>query len=208
MQKLLKLFIFFIFFLITPLHALTVTKTYPGPTVTVDGTANYAVNLPAVNFSAADFYTGATITQVTISITWLKTDGSCTSPSTGFAYHNETNFRINGPTGNERLIRPNTYSGGVNIGNVTTLFDQTVATNPSGTPSSGTFNPNNGNLNNYIGDNPVGNWNLSAGDNAGADPLCVHSYTVNITVPDPLPALSLVKSVDDNTLVVAGQTLT
>ena len=47
---------------------------------------------------------------------------------------------------------------------------------------SGTFKPNNGNLDVYNGTDPAGSWNLSAGDNASQDPLCVHAYSISITV--------------------------
>ena len=165
-------------------QALTVTKTYSGPTVEIDGVGNYGTALSAVDFTDADFYTGALIAKVTTSITWTKTDGTCASPNTGNAYHAETSFRLDTPLGNEILARNNTWSGGTDIGDVTTLFEQSASSIPSGTPVSGTFKPNDGNLDNFIGNSPNGSWNLSAGDNANNDPLCVHSYSVTITVDD------------------------
>jgi len=77
-----------------------------------------------------------------------------------------------------------TWSGQTDIGDVTTVFKQSAGSIPSGTPVSGDFKPNNGNLDSYVGDDPVGDWTISAGDDAGADPLCVHSYSISITVPD------------------------
>ncbi len=165
-------------------HALTIIKTYSGSTVIIDGGANYATALPSVEFTSGDFYSGATITKVTTSITWTKTDGTCDAPDTGNAYHGETSFRLDSPIGNEVLAVNDTWSGGTDIGDVTTLFDQSAANTPSNTPESGTFKPNNGNLDNYIGGDPVGSWNLSAGDDADQDPLCIHSYSVSITVAD------------------------
>ena len=214
MQNLLKLFVFFIFFLATSLNALTVTKTYSGPSpVQVDGASGgglITVPLNTVTFSGSDFYTGATITKVTASIDWTKTDRTCANPRSGNAYHNEVFFRLDAPVGlgSVTLANLGTWSGGVDIGTVTTVFDQAAGAIPSGTPVSGTFTPNNGNLNIYNGESPIGDWQLVAGDDFRADPLCVFSYSVSITVPDPLPALSLVKSVDDDSLVVLGQTLT
>tara|TARA_R110000850_G_scaffold218852_1_gene344376 strand:- start:201 stop:4634 length:4434 start_codon:yes stop_codon:yes gene_type:complete len=159
----------------------TVSKTYGGPTVSVDGCGSYCVALPGVTFTTADFPAGSIITDVNVSINWLKTDGSCAAPATGGSFHNETNFRINNPSSNVILATPNTWSGGVSSPTVTTVFDQSAATTPSGTPVNGTFLPNGGNLNNFNCQSPLGTWVLWAGDTAGADPLCVNSYTVTIT---------------------------
>ena len=171
-----------VFITATALQALTVTKTYSGPTVEIDGVGNYGTALPSVAFNNTDFFAGAVISKVTISIDWTKTDGTCSSPNTGNAYHGETSFRLDGPLGNEILAVNDTWSGGTDIGDVNTTFDQSAANIPSGTPVSGIFKPNNGNLDNYIGGDPIGSWNLSAGDDANNDPLCVHAYSVSISV--------------------------
>lgn len=188
---------------VTVSHALTVTKTYSGSSpIEIDNTAAYGVSLDSVNFASSDFYAGATITKVTTSIDWTKTDGTCASQSSGNAYHAETSLRLDGPTGNVVLAFPGsnysatdgTWSGGSDIGTVTTVFDQAAASIPSGTPTSGTFRPNDGNLDSYIGDNPVGDWHISAGDLESSDPLCIYSYAISITVPDPVistPSLDL-----------------
>ncbi len=162
----------------------TVTKTYAGPTVTVDGCGSYCVALPSVTFVAGDFTPGCTtITDVEISIDWLKTDGSCGAPGAGNSFHNETNFRIDGPAAMEILATPGTWTGAVSSPPVTTVFDQAAAGPPVvGTPVSGTFQPNGGNLDNFNGLSALGAWNLAAGDTAGSDPLCVIAYSVTITV--------------------------
>ena len=170
------------FLLTTTLQAITVTKTYSGSTVEIDNSGNYGVALPSVSFATSDFPSNSVISKVTVSIDWTKTDGTCANPNTGNAYHGETSFRLDGPLGNVILAVNDTWSGGTDIGDVTTTFDQTAANIPSGTPVSGTFKPNNGHLNAYIGGDPVGSWNLSAGDDANNDPLCVHAYSVSITV--------------------------
>lgn len=175
------------FLFATTLQALTVSKTYPASSpspVTVDGTGNYGVQLDPVTFSNADFYPGATIEKVTVSIDWTKTGGTCAAPDSENPYHGETSFRLDGPPRNVILAVNDTWSGDTAIGDVTTLFEQNAANIPSGTPASGTFKPNGGNLDNFIGDSPVGSWNLSAGDDAGQDPLCVYSYAISITVLD------------------------
>ena len=178
------IFILTTLLLTTGLEALTVTKTYAGPTVEIDNSGNYGEALPSVDFTNADFFAGAVISKVTISIDWTKTDGTCSNPLGGDAYHGETSFRLDGPLGNEILAVNDTWSGGDDINDVNTTFDQSAANIPSGTPVSGTFKPNNGNLDDYIDGDPVGSWNLSAGDDTRNDPLCVHAYSISITVFD------------------------
>jgi len=168
----------------------TVTKTYtPQSPITVDGCGSYCVTLPGVTFTAADFPTGTVITDVNVSITWLKTDGSCGAPGTGNSFHNETNFRVNGPSTQSILAAPGTWSGGANSPVVTTVFDQAAGSVPSGTPISGTFLPNGGNLDVFNNScSSIGTWSLSAGDTTGSNPLCISSYSITITAgPDTTP---------------------
>ena len=69
------------------------------------------------------------------------------------------------------------------MSSVTTTLDQAAAAIIGGaTPVSGTFRPNNGDLDNYIGSDPFGTWTLRAGDNGVGDPLCVVAYSVTITM--------------------------
>lgn len=177
----------FLFTSATSVAQLTVTKTYTAPSsVTVDGCGSYCTNLPGVSFSAADFSSGVCqVADVNVSITWAKTDGSCTAPGTGNSFHSETNFRIDGPAGNEILVVPGTYTGNATISSVTTTLDQAAASiigTTGANPVSGTFRPNTGNLDNYIGSDPFGTWTLRAGDTGTGDPLCVVAYSVTITM--------------------------
>ncbi|MDG1332086.1 MAG: T9SS type A sorting domain-containing protein [Crocinitomicaceae bacterium] len=169
----------------TSIAQLTVTKTFTAPSsVTVDGCGSYCTNLPGLSFSAADFTAGVCqIADVNVSITWAKTDGSCTAPGTGNSFHSETNFRIDGPAGNEILVAPGTYSGTGTISSVTTTLDQAAAPIIGGTnPVSGTFRPSTGDLDNYIGTDAFGTWTLRAGDTGTGDPLCIVAYSVTITM--------------------------
>lgn len=178
-----RIFLSFCFFSLISLgtNAQTVTRTWNGGgTLQVDGSGNYAINVGSVNFNAADF-SSCSVTDVNVRIRWTKTDGSCASPGTGNSFHNETSFRLQGPDGTQViLVQPGTYSGGTTIAMVTTTFNQGSGL-PSGTPSTGTFGPNNGNLNNYNGKDPTGSWTLFAGDNAGGDPLCIDWFQVTVT---------------------------
>jgi hypothetical protein len=170
----------------TSIAQLTVTKTYVAPSsVSVDGCGTYCATLPGVTFSAADFTGGfCQVTDVDVSITWAKTDGTCTVPAFGSSFHNETSFRIDGPTGNNVvLVQPNSYTGNGSTSTTTTILDQSAATVIGGVdPFSGTFRPNNGNLDTYNGTSAFGTWFLRAGDLGGGDPLCIVAYSVTITV--------------------------
>jgi hypothetical protein len=168
--------------LLVELGIIMVSRSWNGPTQTIDGTNDYEINVGMVDFTAADFPGGATIIDVDVSIDFLKTDGTCASPGTGAAYHGETNFRLQSGTGSRVVLAsPGTWSGDVVIQPVTVTFDQSAMAAPVGTPVSGTFLPYGGNLDSYDGQSPIGAWILQAGDTAGSDPLCVISYTVTIT---------------------------
>ena len=151
----------------------------PSPT-TVD--CSEATIAPNATFTTVDIPAGNLITDVDVSITWNKTDGSCAAPGTGSSFHNETAFELLGPAGacaSTSLITTNTFSGNTSISNITTIFDEQSGNVPSGVPSSTTYNPV-GDLNQCNGGNPIGNWAISAGDNACLDPLCVYGYSVTI----------------------------
>ncbi len=163
-------------------EAQTVTQTYVAPSsISIDNVGNYGNTLPSVNFNQGMFSQGCIISDVDVIINWAKTSGTCTSPNGGTSDHPETSFRVNGPSGNQILALPNTWTGNVSTSSVTTTFSQQAANIPSGTPVTGTFKPNNGNLNAYNGQTAFGNWSLSAGDNGLTDPLCVTYYSVRIT---------------------------
>lgn len=154
------------------------TRSYPGPTVSVDATTT---DVGTVTFLAGDFPPGTTISDVNITIDFHKTDGTCAAPAGGNAFHNETGFSLVSAQGTViPLSPPGTWSGGTDTPPVTVTFDQAAAAIPSGTPVDGTFLPNTGNLNDLNGESPVGNWTLRSTDTAGADPLCVLSYSITV----------------------------
>jgi uncharacterized protein YjdB len=166
---------------VVDVRASSVTKRWPGPTVSVDGTGNYGRTIGPVRFTTADFPSGARITDVNVTVDFLKTDGTCANPRTGAAFHNEINFRLRGPGSRRQILAPpRTWSGNTTITPVQITFDQSATAQPSGTPRSGTFRPRTGDLSRYNTTNPIGAWYLEAGDTAGADPLCVREYSVTI----------------------------
>jgi gliding motility-associated-like protein len=172
----------FLGFVLTNGEAQTVTKTYStGSSTSIDDVGNYGATLSGVSFSTSDFSTGCLISDVNVRIVWAKTDGSCTSPGSGYSYHGESSFRANAPSGTQVILAtPGTWSGGVSTSTTNMLFNQGSGT-PSGTPVNGTFGPNGGNLNSFNSQSPVGTWSLSAGDNAAEDPMCVWYYQVQVT---------------------------
>ncbi|MEQ3674735.1 MAG: hypothetical protein ABNH19_06110, partial [Dokdonia sp.] len=176
-------YVLLLFLLFTSLaQAQTVTKTWNDPgSVSVDGNGVYALALPAVSFTGADFATGSVISDINVTIVWAKTDGTCTAPGTGNSFHGETSMRLDGPSVQEPLVPPGTYTGTASIPAVTTTFDQAAGVAPSGTPASGTFLPAGGNLDNFNGSTALGNFTVSVGDNGAGDPLCIDSYQITIT---------------------------
>ncbi len=181
-------FIYSFLFLLTStivMSQTTITKTYSGPTVSVD---DDTASIP-ITFNAADFPNGFVIENVSVSITWTKTDGTCASPDPNEAYHNEIGFELQGPGGIVELAfpeiggAPGTWSGNVNIDDVTTIFDDSFVTMPSGTPVSGNFSPSES-LSLFNGADPRATWNLIGIDNVGSDPLCIESYSITITTTD------------------------
>lgn len=49
--------------------------------------------------------------DVNVNVTWAKTDGTCDVSDIESTFHNETNFRIDGPTANEILLLLGSYTG-------------------------------------------------------------------------------------------------
>ena len=166
----------------------TVTKAYFAPSsVSVDGVGPYGTAMPSVTFAPSDFTGGCQVTDVDVVIAWAKTAGTCTSPTGGNSQHQETSFRINGPSGSQVLALQGTWSGQTSTSSVITRFSQGSPI-PTGIPVSGTFGPNNGNLAAYNGQSPYGAWNLDIGDQTTGAPVCLVSYQVEVTTaPDVTP---------------------
>jgi uncharacterized protein YjdB len=169
--------------LVVELGIVTLASRWGGPTVSIDATTAFGVDVGSVAFAAGAFGPGATISDVEVAIDFLKTDGTCAVPASGNAYHNETSFRLRAPGGQTVILaNPGTWSGGAAMpGPVTVVFDQQASAAPSSTPVAGRFRPAGGNLDSLDGAAPTGTWVLQAGDSAGGDPLCVLGYTVTIT---------------------------
>ena len=178
----------------------TVSRSYVAPSsVSVDGVGNYGDTQPSVTFTNGDFTSGCLISDVDVVIGWAKTAGTCSAPTGGNSRHNETSFRVNGPSGSEILALPGTWSGAQSTSSVVTTFSMGNPI-PTGIPVTGTFNPNNGDLGNYIGDPVAGAWSLDIGDNASGAPVCLVYYQVDITTAPDLtpPALTVPANITVN----------
>ncbi|TDQ30344.1 DUF5011/hyalin repeat domain-containing protein [Tenacibaculum caenipelagi] len=173
----------------------TVTKYFTGPTQEIDGCgSDYCATVGSVNFTSGDFPAGAVITDVKVTITWQKTGGTCSAPTSDLPNNAEISFRIDAPDLNIGLpLAPElTWSGETQGGVVTTVFDDAGTTAPSGTPTSGTFKPAGvvTFANNFNGLAPFGIWQLMAGDTfSNNNALCVYNFSVTITANVPPTAV-------------------
>ena len=159
------------------------TYTYTGPTVGYDqgyrntGGIDPKVTVPTIT---------GNISNIKVSVTWRKQKGgfqnSCGVGDTeSWPYHNETQFRVQSPSGKIiTLVNTNTY-GGSNNPTVTTVFeDGATPVNFYSPPVSGTFAPAQP-LSGFIGENPTGTWTLLPYDAVWKDPLCVSGFSVTFT---------------------------
>ena len=126
------------------------------------------------------------ITNIKVSVTWRKQKGGfqndCgTGDTQSWPYHNETQFRVQSPSGKIiTLVNTNTY-GGSNNPTVTTVFeDGATPVNFYSPPVSGIFAPAQP-LSGFIGENPTGTWTLLPYDNYWKDPLCVSGFSVTFS---------------------------
>lgn len=125
------------------------------------------------------------VTNITISIEFLKTDGTCLAPNTGFAFHRETVFSLMSPAGTiVNLVNEDTYSGGDDVGTLIVVFDDTADSPVAGVPVSGTFQPVEA-LSTFNDEVAGGIWTLFIEDTVGLDPLCVFEWTLNVEAVAP-----------------------
>lgn len=134
-----------------------------------------------VDITAAELPPGETLTNVNVTVDFLKTDGSCATPGTGNSYHSEIVYQITSPMGTTvNLITSGTFTGGDDVPPVTITFDDAAASVVGGVyPVSGTFQPVSP-LSAFNGEDPQGTWTLYVEDTVGADPLCHYSFTLDL----------------------------
>ena len=174
---------------------ITVTKNYTGPTVTIDAQTDAPAG--SVTFTTADFPTGYVIQDINITVNWQKTDGTCAAPGAGTPYYNEMGLGIATPASTLTLFAPGFYTAtGAGPTSATTwTFDQSAAGPPPNTlpPANGaTYQPASGTLDDLNGTAALGTYSMTGTDLAGADPLCIASWSVTVVavppVAPPVPA--------------------
>lgn len=163
---------------------------------TAGGTdGNGPVYTQTINIDSSDLPLGSVINDVDLTTVFDKTDfgtsgneaSMCATSSYagGSVYNNEIVIRLQSPSGTAvNIVNQNNYSGNAYGGVVTAVWDEAAGSGPSGTPSSGTFNPV-GNLNSFNGQSPFGNWTITYDDTANQDPLCIISATLDFEVEAP-----------------------
>ncbi len=187
----------FIILLLAGLYSTTtnaqviVTKTFTDATsVVVDGCgiACEVPGIPPVTFTASDFpgIVCPVVTDVNVSVRWMKVDGTCASPGAGDNGITEVNFAVEGPDGIVTLINPGTWFGPSTADPsntpITSGFDQDASSIHGGIASNSTRRPNGGDLDDFVDDNPLGDWRLLPGDTLAGDELCIDQYSITLTI--------------------------
>ncbi|MEZ5457047.1 MAG: hypothetical protein R3F04_13210 [Lysobacteraceae bacterium] len=147
--------------------------------------AHSALHCRESPFSRADFPSGSLITDVDVSIAWLKTDGTCTAPLGGSAFHPETNFRIDVTGGPSVINASGTWTGSTPTGAVVTGFDQSAGAIPSGLPLVAPSCPTMAILAPLMVSRRSAHSFSAPGIQDPGDPLCVDSYSVTVTAETP-----------------------
>ncbi|MCB9227922.1 MAG: gliding motility-associated C-terminal domain-containing protein [Chitinophagales bacterium] len=137
--------------------------------------------------SPGNFPTNSYISDVNVSISFLKTDGTCAAPASGSAFHGETVFRVNNSTlGNVSLVDRNFIGNTALSAPITITFDEdatnsVVGHNVTNASNGQSLDPV-GNLNNYDWGliSSTSNWSIFGGDAISGDPLCTYGYQLNV----------------------------
>lgn len=129
------------------------------------------------------------IDEVTITVDFSKTDGSCAAPAGGDAYHNEIRLALTSPAGTTvDLVSYGSYAYAPFVTGRTAsiTFDDDAATQVGGTePVSGTFRPSQP-LAAFAGQIAAGDWTLTLGDSTPGDPLCYTQATLTVEAGVPI----------------------
>lgn len=173
-----------------------------------DGFADGNEITRTVTFNSGDFAAGAKVSEVTLTVELEKVDNACGDYQGGPVFNREMFMKLRSPDGTEvALIESLSGGGGSNNirtyssnnaynGQVTITFDDAAPSQVGGpAPVSGTFRPEEP-LAGFFGDNPVGDWVLTIGDDNANEPHCF--YEISLTVDADQPPVA-----DDQTMSVA-----
>ena len=199
-RRVLILLVFGLIILLPSLvYAASVTKSN-GTDGAADGNIGNELTR-TVEFTTSDFSAGASISSVTATVQFAKIDapnaGSCftTGHQGGSPFNREIYMYLTSPNGTQvSFIEDSLNTGGssaapphytyttndVYNGTVTITFDDGGATQVGGpAPSSGTFRPERP-LSAYLGEDPLGTWTLTVGDNLSGAPVCFYDFSLTV----------------------------
>jgi len=175
----------------SPVYATTGTLTNNTP-----GSVDRSVDTRTVTFTTAEIPAGESISDVNITVDFIKSGTTCPSTS-GFPFNPEISMSLQSPAGTivnlifDQTPGPSTYRQTGQAGRVVVTFDDSAAalvgTTNSGTPTSGTFRPAQP-LSAFNNELPQGIWIFTFGDDVGLDPLCFNQFDltlVSITLKTP-----------------------
>ena len=215
------MFILLVFGLIVLLPSLAYAATITKSSGT-DGAADGSFITRTVEFTGADFTSGASISSVTATIQFAKIDapdaGSCFSVGhqDGSPFNREIYMYLTSPTGTKvGFIEDSLNSGGSSAapphytytsndaynGTVTVTFDDTAALAVGGlAPTSGTFRPEQP-LAAFMGEDPLGIWTLTIGDSVTKAPVCFYDFSLTVNAEQPPVVNNQTFSVDEDSPV-------
>ena len=131
-----------------------------------------------------------TIADVNLTVDFSKCSfranlGGCDGEG-GFTFNSEIVFELSYMSVDAQIVNAGTFSGQTGNVRVTQTYDDAAGTAVGGSSLlSGTFSPV-GSLSVFNGLSAAGQWSFFFRDTVGADPLVVHSWTLDITtVPEP-----------------------
>jgi hypothetical protein len=174
-------------------HAATVTHSN-----STDGFADGNEITRTVTFPATDFASGATISDVVVTLDFAKIDDfnpavppTCGPPPTslvGGENNQELYFKLTSPQNTTiDLISAGTYTTSGFGGEVVITLSDAAATSLGGDfPTGGTFRPSQA-LSAFDGQDPEGTWTLTIGDNGSQDANCFYNVDIAVTADVPVP---------------------
>ena len=161
-----------------------------------DGSVDAGEITRDVTFPTTDFPSGATISDVVVTLDFAKIDDffapTCGPPPTSGTNgeaNSETYYKLTSPQGTTiDLITAGTYTADFGFGGevVVTLSDAAATPVGGAVPTSGTFRPSQA-LSAFDGQDPEGTWTLTIGDTVEQDSHCFYNVDIAVTADVPGP---------------------
>jgi hypothetical protein len=117
----------------------------------------------------------------------VATASGCGGTAGNFTYNREIVFDLAHLGTNVDIVNQDTFSGQYGDARVTQTYDDEAGTPVGGgSLANGTFDPV-GSLSDFDGMSALGLWSFTFQDTVGADPLVVHSWTLDIELAEAVP---------------------